>query len=170
MSLDIFLTESGDFSFFTNTDFLNDSFTFNFHVAPTNSLLFNFYILNNTPVVNDNSFEYNFYLYTPRYDKKIKSVSGKSFIHQNIKLRLSTEINTVRENWTMGCNLHTIMHSNLPDKRLITTIEKMIKDSISDLLPKATVSVSLLNTNYLDYHDSIKVVIINDEDVYYYVI
>ena len=94
----------------------------------------------------------------------------ESFIHQNIKLRLSTEINTVRENWAMGCDLHTIMHSNLPDKRLMATIEKMIKDSISDLLPKATVSVSLLNTNYLDYHDSIKVVIINDEDVYYFVI
>ena len=54
MSLDIFLTESGDFSFFTNTDFLNDSFTFNFHVAPTNSLLFNFHVLNNTSEINDN--------------------------------------------------------------------------------------------------------------------
>ena len=70
----------------------------------------------------------------------------------------------------MGCDLHTVMHSNLPDKRLMATIEKMIKDSISDFLPKATVSVSLLNTNYLDYHDSIKVVIINDEDVYYFII
>ena len=170
MSLDIFLTDSGDFSFYTNTDNISDGFTYSFHVAPTESLLFRFHTENKTQHINNNVFNYNFYLYTPRYDKTIRSISKKTFIYQNIKLRLNTELNTVRRNSEMGCDLHTIMHSNLPSDKLAIRIEEMVKASIADLLPKSTVSVSLLNTNYLDYHDSIKIVIINDEDVYYFII
>lgn len=172
MAIDLFLTDSGDFSFTTNvvTSSSNEGFSYSFHVAPTSSLLLNFYTENQTKPITDNYFTYNFYAYTPKNDKNIKIVSGRSFIYQNIKLRISTEINTVRANWDMGCDLHTVMHSSLPDTRLCSTIEKMIRDSIRDLIPEASVSVTLLNTNYLDYHDSIKVVIINDEDVFYYVI
>ena len=170
MALDLFLTDSGDFSFYTNADNLSDGFVFSFHIAPTDSLLFRFHTVNKFQQKTDNMFNYNFYLYTPKYDKTIKSVSKDGFIYQNIKLRLNTELNTVRENLGMGCDLHTIMHSNIPNNRLCSYIEEMVKASIIDLLPNSKVSVSLLNTNYLDYHDSIKIVIISDEDVYYFII
>ena len=114
--------------------------------------------------------EYSFYTYTPEYNKEMMTVSSKNYIQQCIKIRLNTELDTIRENTDMGCNLHTIIHSNIPNNKLKTKIEEMIKESIQDILPNASVSVSFLNTDYLNYHDSIRVVIVNNEDIYYYTV
>ena len=180
--LDLFLTDSGDLSFLTNTfTKSSEGFSFNFHIASSESLLFNFYVENNmdeefdkTPITDreyvSDRFKFNFYTYTPEYNKIVKTVSNKGYIQQCIKLRLSTELSTIRGNTDMGSNLHTIMHSSIPDNKLQTQIERMIKESIGDILPDASVSVSFLNTDYLNYHDGIKIVIINNEDVYYYIV
>lgn len=169
--LDLFLTDSGDLSFLTNiSSKMSEGFEFNFHIAQSNSLLFNFYIDNTKVKENNNSFKYNFYTYTPSYNKEIMTVSSKNYIQQCIKIRLNTEINTIRENTDLGTELHTIIHSSIPDNKLKSKVEKMIKNSIQDILPNASVTVSFLNTDYLNYHDSIRVVIINSEDVYYYTV
>lgn len=169
--LDLFLTDSGDLSFLTNmSSKSSEGFKFNFHIAQSDSLLFNFYIDNTNVKENNNGFEYNFYTYTPSYNKEMMTVSSKNYIQQCIKIRLNTEINTIRENTDLGSELHTIIHSSIPDNKLQSKVEKMIKNSIQDILPNASVTVSFLNTDYLNYHDSIRVVIINSEDVYYYTV
>ena len=77
--LDLFLTDSGDLSFLTNiSSKMSEGFEFNFHVAQSDSLLFNFYIDNIKMKENDNSFKYNFYTYTPSYNKEIMTVSSKN--------------------------------------------------------------------------------------------
>jgi phage baseplate assembly protein W len=98
------------------------------------------------------------------------TVSSKNYIQQCIKIRLNTELDTIRGNTDMGCNLHTIIHSNIPNNKLKGKVEEMIKESIQDILPNASVSISFLNTDYLNYHDSIRVVIVNNEDIYYYTV
>ena len=169
--LDLFLTDSGDLSFLTNmSSKSSEGFVYNFHIAQTDSLLFNFYIDNTNKKENNNCFEYSFYTYTPEYNKEMMTVSSKNYIQQCIKIRLNTELDTIRENTDMGCNLHTIIHSNIPNNKLKTKVEEMIKESIQDILPNASVSVSFLNTDYLNYHDSIRVVIVNNEDIYYYTV
>ena len=117
---------------------------------------------------NFSGLQYNFYVYTPKYDKSIKTVSRSSFIQQAIKIRLYTELGTIRNSSDLGSDLYSIMHSNIPNDKLKVKIENLVKVAISDILPNATVTVYFLNTDYLNYHDSIKIVIINDEDVYYY--
>ena len=243
MSTDLFLTNTGDFSFLTtNTTSRPDMFIYNFHIATSESLLFNFNVVNsnsNDSIINPNikptndrevvdfddifliidakegerifvnstkelievtethaimpideykdepitqtviarykilkynfsGLQYNFYAYTPKYDKSIKTVSRSSFIQQAIKIRLYTELGTIRNSSDLGSDLYSVMHSNIPNDKLKVKIENLVKVAISDILPNATVTVYFLNTDYLNYHDSIKIVIINDEDVYYY--
>lgn len=169
MPMDLFLTNTGDISFTTtNTLSRPDLFIYNFHVATSESLLFNFNIVNNVEPVNANSFTYNFYIYTPKYDKSVKTVSKNTYIQQAIKIRLSTELGTIRENYDLGSDIYTYMHSDLSNSKLKPQMERLVKAAISDILPNASVTIYFLNTNYLNYHDSIKIVIINDEDIYYY--
>ena len=236
MSTDLFLTNTGDFSFLTtNTTSRPDMFIYNFHIATSESLLFNFNVVNsnsNDSIINPNIkptndrevvdfddifliidakegerifvnstkelievtethaimpideykdepitqttiarykiLKYNFYAYTPKYDKSIKTVSRSSFIQQAIKIRLYTELGTIRNSSDLGSDLYSVMHSNIPNDKLKVKIESLVKVAISDILPNAAVTVYFLNTDYLNYHDSIKIVIINDEDVYYY--
>ena len=55
MKYDLFFTETGDITFST-TDFNNrtDIFDYNFYISPSECLLFNFMVENNSPYVSDN--------------------------------------------------------------------------------------------------------------------
>lgn len=244
MSYDLLLTNSGDLSFMvSNSKFRNEKLEFNFHVAPTDSLLFNFAIENTTninqltfpnkttiaskviktissleevdtienPVVgtrfyvedegksyeilsvneieflDDNGefikvnkvggiqevefspgFNYNFYAYTLKHDKINRVVTDKTYIQQAIKIRLNSESNSIRGNESIGADLYKFIHSNMDTPRLLTSICNKVKEAISDILPSCTVEAYIINSDYLNYHDSIKIVIINNEEVYYY--
>ena len=151
MAYDLFLTNNGDISFYTSDRrTTNEIFEYNFHVAPTNSLLF------------------NFYTYIPKYNKVVRTINEDNYIQQAIKIRLDTELGSIRGYEDMGANLHTILHSNMKNSRLTKNISEMVKAAISDILPNCSVNVSILNTQYLNYHNSIKIVIINNEKTYYY--
>jgi phage baseplate assembly protein W len=184
MKYDLLLTETGDLSFITsNTKFKNEMLEFNFHIAQTDSLRLNFNIIG----TNDNmefpnkqpedlnrmfsdSLQLSFYTYTPSFDKMSRTVRNRDYIQQSIKLRLSTEINTVLHNEKLGSNLHEYIHSNLETSRLLSNIVQQVKSSIVDILPSCEVSAYIINSDYLNYHDSIKIVIVNNEEVYYYYI
>lgn len=172
MFRDIFLTRNGDFAFSTvDTLNKNETFEFTFHIATSESLMFNFNILNKVPEeIHPNRLVFDFYVYEPKYDKSAKVVQDSDFINQAIKLRLDTELGTVRGNENLGCELHTLMHSNIPNNKLKSKIEAMVRNALMDVLPNATIEIQFLNTDYLNYHDSIRIVIVNNEELYYYTI
>ena len=170
MSFDLKLTDTGDFSFIsTNGIDDKDSFTYNFHIATSDSLLFNFNIENaEKEILHNDMLIYNFYIFKPSWNKKFTTVTEHDYIEQAIKLRLNTEFNTIKGNENIGSNLYTVLHENLSNDKLKTKIINIIQDAIFDILPKCEIEVFILNTNYLNYHDSIKIVIKDNEDVYYY--
>lgn len=169
---DLFLTKSGDLSFLTtNTLAKNETFTLNFHIAKSDSLLFNFSVDGNTELrPKPNQLTFNFYLYKPKYDKIARTVTDYNYINQAIKIRLNTELGSIRGNENLGSTVFDLMHSSIPEDRLRNQIREITKKAISDILPNATVDVQLLNTDYLNYHDSIRIVIVNNEELYYYTI
>ena len=77
---------------------------------------------------------------------------------------------SITGNETLGSTIFDLMHSNIPSDRLRNKIKEIVTKAISDILPNATVDVQLLNTDYLNYHDSIRIVIVNNEELYYYTI
>ena len=184
MKYDLLLTENGDLSFVpSNTKFKNEMLELNFHIAPTDSLRLNFNITgtnedmefpNGQPENLNHMFSdsliFSFYTYTPSFDKVSRTVKNKDYIQQSIKLRLSTELNTVLYNKDLGSNLHEYIHSNLDKNRLLDYISQHVKNSIIDILPNCEVAAYIINSDYLNYHDSIKIVIVNNEEVYYYYI
>ncbi len=244
MSYDLLLTNSGDLSFIvSNSKYKNERLEFNFHVAPTDSLLFNFAIDNNynmknitfpdkntkasrmtqsiatlddvatianptagmrfyvedeqktyevlnvnevqylnefgqtitvtkiggiQPIEFSPGFNYNFYAYTLQNDKINRVVTDKAYIQQAIKIRLNTELNSIRGNEDVGADLYQFLHTNTQASRLLINISDKVKAAIADILPNCTVTAYIINSDYLNYHDSIKIVIVNNEDVYYY--
>ena len=169
MSYDLHFTETGDLSFMEVSLQNEEIFEFSFFVAPSNTLSFEFNIENAEKYFYyDNSFELEFYLHRVENNKRSRVNIDDEYIKQSIKLRLETEKGTVRGNKSLGCNLYKYFHSNLDNNKIIENIKNEIKNAISDILPDCTVTVSLLNSNYLDYHDSIHVVIKNNEKTYYY--
>lgn len=170
--MDLFLTKNGDLSFSPINKRINTNvFEFNFHVARTDSLLYNFSVINiGSGDRHSNQFDYNFYIYKPEYDKVARTVSGTSYINQAIKLRLNTELGTVRNNESLGSELYKLMHSNIPNNKLQIKLQSIVKQALKDIVPDAVIEIHFLNANYLNYHDGIRIVIINNEDVYYYTI
>lgn len=170
MSFDLKLTETGDFSFkSTNGIDDKDSFTYNFHIATSDSLLYSFNIENaGKEILHNDMLIYNFYIFKPEWNKQFSTVVDHDYIEQAIKLRLNTEQSTIRNNEDIGSSIHTVIHENLTNDRLKTKIVNIVQNAISDILPNCEIEVFVLNTNYLNYHDSIKIVIKNNEEIYYY--
>ena len=169
---DLFLTKNGDLCFTTiNSTSQPETFEYNFHVAESDSLLYKFSILNfEKQKTVSNKLDFNFYVYKPKYNKSAKLVTDDVFINQAIKMRLSTELGTVRGFEDLGSEIYTLMHSNIPTDKLKSHIIGMVKNALADILPNASIEVTFLNTDYLNYHDSIQIVIINNEELYYYTI
>ena len=170
MSYDLYLTDSGDFAIGTSTINNNDNkFEYIFHVAPSDSLLFNFNIENNEkPQRILNKLDYNFYIYTPKYDKIALAVSDKNYIQQAIKIRLDTEFGTVKGNEDLGTDIYLSIHQDPTNTKTQKQICDKVKKAISDVLTNCSVSIQLIQSKYLDYHDSVRIVIVNEEEVYYY--
>ena len=169
MSYDLHFTDTGDLTFMEVSSQNEDIFEFSFFIAPSNIFCFEFNIENaEQKLYYDNSFELEFYLHKLENNKRNRFNIDDEYIKQGIKLRLETEKGTIRGNESLGCNLYKYFHSNLDNNKIIENIKNEIKNALSDILPDCTVTVHLLNTNYLDYHDSIHVVIKNNEKTYYY--
>lgn len=235
MKHDLYFTDTGDITF-SAVDFNNrtDIFDYNFYISPSECLLFNFMVENNSPYVPDNkakiradiyintiddldtienpivgmkiyitetntvyritsineivylddtvikkigdiqpvdyspNFDFEFYLYKPKQDKQAVVISDKKYIQQAIKLRLDSESGTIRGNDSMGADLFKFMHSDMQASKLLTKISMQVKNAISDILPNCTVQAYSINSDYFNYHNTIKIVIINNEEVYYY--
>ena len=235
MKHDLYFTDTGDITF-SAVDFNNrtDIFDYNFYISPSECLLFNFMVENNSPYVSDNktkikadiyidtvedldmienptegtkihitetdtvyritsinkieylddtvidrigdiqpveyspNFDFEFYLYKPKQDKQVVMVNDKKYIQQAIKIRLDSESGTIRGNEDAGADLFKFMHSDMQTSKLLTKISAQVKSAISDILPNCEVQAYSINSDYFNYHNAIKIVIINNEEVYYY--
>lgn len=120
------------------------------------------------PVEFSPNFDFEFYLYKPKQDKQAVMVNDKKYIQQAIRIRLESESGTIRGNEDAGADLFRFMHSDMQASKLLTKIAARVKDAISDILPNCTVQAYSINSDYFNYHNTIKIVIINNEEVYYY--
>ena len=169
MSYDLYLTDNGDITITTSNRNYDAEFEYNFHIAPTDSLLFNFNIENlyKTQTYN-NQLNYNFYIYTPKYDKIAVAVKDNKYLEQAIKIRLNTELNTVRHNEDMGSDIFSLVHKDPTDTKIQEQLKEKVKIALSDILKDYSVSVQVMQSNYLDYHDNVRIVITNNEEIFYY--
>jgi hypothetical protein len=167
---DLSLTPTGDISFESFNYNTDECFQFNFHIASSDSLLFNFY-LQPTIVENSNSlFNYNFYVYSPNNDKINKIVEDNNYLKQMIRIRLDTELGTVKGNETLGSTIYQLMHSNMHESRLLSLIKTEVKKVTADILDNADIDVQFINHGYLDYYTSIKITIIVDDNMFYFIL
>lgn len=120
------------------------------------------------PVEFSSNFDFDFYLYKPQYDKRSVMVNNKKYIQQAIKIRLDSESGTIRGNEDTGADLFKYMHSDMQASKLLTKICTQVKNALYDILPNCEVKAYSINSDYFNYHNTIKIVIINNEEVYYY--
>lgn len=158
MNYDFLLNSKGDISFETTSVEESDHFTFNFHFATSDSLLFNFFPeINGTKEREPGMLQFNFDTYTVLYDKKNRLISGDDYIKQAIKIALETELGTLRENEFVGSEIYKYRHMFMDEKAVITQIEKVAGEAIQQIVPNSEVKVYLMKTEYFDFYNAIKI-------------
>lgn len=155
---DFLLDSNGDLEFESEDQSETSKLEFNFHIATSDSLLFNFYAeVSGEKKREPGMFQYNFDTYEILYDKVNKLISGDEYIKQAIRISLETEKNTLRENASVGSELYKYRHCLLHDTKIITTIEECIYDAIKHIAPNSEVKVYLKETAYFDFYNAIKI-------------
>ena len=120
------------------------------------------------PLEFSSNFNFDFYIHKPKDDKRNITVQDSSYIEQAIRIRLESESGSVLGNESLGADLFKLMHSDMQTSKLLNKISAQVKNAISDILPNCTVEAYTINSDYFNYHNTIKIVIINNEEVYYY--
>lgn len=155
---DFLLNSNGDLEFESESQSDASKFEFNFHIATSDSLLFNFYAeVSGEKKREPGMFQYNFDTYEILYDKVNKLISGDEYIKQTIRISLETEINTLRENESVGSELYKYRHCLLHDTKIITAIEECVYNAIKHIVPNSEVKVYLKETAYFDFYNAIKI-------------
>lgn len=166
---DFLLNSHGDISFEVAPKEEMEQFVFNFHYATSESLLFNFFAdINGTKNREPDMLQFNFNTYTVLYDKKNKLISGDEYIKQAIKIQLETELDTLRENETVGSNIYKYRHMFMNPDEVIAFIEECAYEAIKDIVPNCEVKVYLRETDYYDFYNAIKIsVIFTDKTMWF---
>lgn len=160
-SYDFLLDSRGDISFESSQKEEDERFTFNFHYATSDSLLFNFFTeINGTKKREPEMLQFNFNTYTILYDKKNKLISGNDFIKQSIKIALETELGTIRENAEIGSNMYKYRHMFMEEDKVIDYIKACAEEAIKDIVPDAEVNVYLRETAYYDFYNAVKISVV----------
>lgn len=155
---DFLLNSRGDLDFETIPPNEAEQLEFNFHVATSDSLLFNFYtMINGEAERKPGMFQYDFYIYQVCNNKLNKLITGDEYIRQAIRIQLETERNTLRENASVGSDMYKYRHNLLNEEKIISQIENSVYEAIKDIVPNSEVKVYLKNTAYYDFHDAIKI-------------
>lgn len=158
---DFMLNNFGDISFEIMDKEELEQFVFNFHYATSDSLLFNFFTeINGTKNREPDMLQFNFNVYEVLYDKKNRLISGDDFLKQAIKLQLETEIDTLRENRSVGSEIYKYRHMFMNPEEVKMFIEECAYDAIKDIVPDCEVKVYLQRTDYYDFYNAIKISVI----------
>lgn len=168
--LDFMLTNSGDISFVQVED-TDAEFQLDFFVSNNSALFLDFrvenykdfeYINNLTP-----GLIFNFTIDKVNYDKEVVyNYDEEDYLYQQLKIRISTTLNTVLGNEDMGCDVEYYRHKSTDDN--INYILSSIETAVKDIMPNAIVTINKVNSGYYDYTDTLEITISNKEYNFYY--
>ena len=175
MYYDFQLNENGDI-LFKQSDRSDSFLQFDFFVAKTNGLVFDFYIdtYESKEYLQDlkPSFVFEFYIDNPDKNKEVVCIENKNdYLYQQIKIRLSSALGTIKGNESLGSTLDNYRHMLLnPDKKKdYKDIEACVREAIKDILPNAKITIYNTPSIYTDFTNSIIISIVQEDfDFYYY--
>lgn len=163
---DLFLTPRGDLAI---KDINNSQkrLEVNFITSKSNALGINFYIEDTSSLkAYKNSLSLSFSIDKPEYNKELEMISGDAYMEQAIKIRLLTSLGSLRGNTDIGSKLELVVHEFVDSSTTITSLEKIVKEAIYDLIPNAHVHISKPNSRYLDYSTTLKILIVDKDKKY----
>ena len=163
---DLFLTPKGDLAI---KDINNSQkrLEVNFITSKSNALGINFYIEDTSSLkAYKNSLSLSFSIDKPEYNKELEMISGDAYMEQAIKIRLLTSLGSLRGNTDIGSKLELVVHEFVDSSTTITSLEKIVKEAIYDLIPNAHVYISKPNSRYLDYSTTLKILIVDKDKKY----
>ncbi len=163
---DLFLTPRGDLAI---KDINNSQkrLEVNFITSKSNALGINFYIEDTSSLkAYKNSLSLSFSIDKPEYNKELEMISGDAYMEQAIKIRLLTSLGSLRGNSDIGSKLELVVHEFVDSSTTITSLEKIVKEAIYDLIPNAHVYISKPNSRYLDYSTTLKILIVDKDKKY----
>lgn len=173
MSFDFKLNKKGDLLFeYSSRD--SSSLQFDFFVSNTNGLIFDFYVdsPNSQKYLSDLTpgLMFKFFIDSPEHNKEICIIEDDEYIEQQIKIRLTSALGSIRGNETVGSRLDDYRHILLnPDKEnSYADIIYCVEQALKDILPNATVEVYNKPGIYTDFTNSLIISIYQDEFQYYY--
>lgn len=175
MYYDFQLNKNGDI-LFKQSQKKETALQFDFYVANTKGMIFNFYIDNyeEQKYLNDlvPQFAFKFYVDTPKNNKDIMCIDNKEdYLYQQIKIRLNSALGTIKSNENIGSTLDNYRHILLnPDKNKgnYSDLILCVKNAIKDILPNAEITIYNSSSIYTDFTNSIVISIIQDDLNYYY--
>lgn len=163
---DLFLTPRGDLSV-ENIINSKERLEINFITSKSNALKLNFFIEDTfSKRTSSNSLTVNFNIDIPKEDKEFRVISGNLAMEQAIKIRLLTALGSVRGNEELGSTLETVIHSFIDNDSTKLQLEKIIKQAIIDIIPDPKITINKPSSKYLDYSNSLKVVITDNDKKY----
>ena len=163
---DLFLTPRGDLAI---KDISNSQkrLEVNFITSKSNALGINFYIEDTSSLkAYKNSLSLSFSIDKPEYNKELEMISGDAYMEQAIKIRLLTSLGSLRGNSDIGSKLELVIHEFVDSPTTISSLQKIIKEAIYDLIPNAEVRISKPNSRYLDYSTTLKILIVDKDKKY----
>lgn len=173
MSFDFKLNKKGDLLFeYSTRD--SSSLQFDFFVSNTNGLIFDFYI--DSPNYQkflpdlEPGLIFKFFIDSPVHNKEICTIENDEYIEQQIKIRLTSALGSIRGNESIGSRLDDYRHMLLnPEKENdYGEIIYCVEQAIADILPNATVEIFNKPGIYTDFTNSLIISIYQDEQQYYY--
>lgn len=87
-------------------------------------------------------------------------------MEQAIKIRLLSSLGSIRGNTDIGSKIETVIHNFIDKDATLTTLEKLIKEAISDIITNPVIKISKVNSKYTDYSETLKITIIDNKNNY----
>ena len=175
MFYDFQLNENGDI-LFKQSDRSDSFLQFDFFIAKSNGLVFDFYIdtYRQKEYLQDlkPGFVFEFCIDNPEENKEIVCIEDKNdYLYQQIKIRLSSALGTIKGNESLGSTLDNYRHIllNSDKKKDYKDIETCVKEAIKDILPDAKITIYNTPSIYTDFTNSIIISIVQEDfDFFYY--
>lgn len=163
---DLFLTPRGDFAIEDMSD-SKQRLEINFITSKSNALRLNFFIEDTfSKTKSINSLLLNFKINIPENNKELRLISGDLAMEQAIKIRLLSSLGSIRGNTDIGSKIETVIHNFIDKDATLTTLEKLIKEAISDIITNPVIKISKVNSKYTDYSETLKITIIDNKNNY----
>lgn len=163
---DLFLTPRGDLAIEDMSD-SKQRLEINFITSKSNALRLNFFIEDTfSKNKSINSLLLNFKIDIPENNKELRLISGDLAMEQAIKIRLLSSLGSIRGNTDIGSKIETVIHNFIDKDATLTTLEKLIKEAISDIITNPVIKISKVNSKYTDYSETLKITIIDNKNNY----